>query len=377
MYRLIRWTAVVAAATSALVASPALAAHADDGDGGGGGHAVFAQLNDPTGNAIAAFDRNRDGTLSRAGTYLTGGLGARAVGAPSDPLASQDSLVFDREHSLLFAVNAGSDTVSVFRVNGDRLRLRQVIASGGQFPASIAVSGDLVYVLDAGGAGNIQGYRIAADRLRAIPGSNRSLGLTNLNPPAFLMSPPEIRFTPDGGQLVVTTKFGGNSVDVFRIGEDGRPSAAPTVTPIAGGPFPVSFTPSGLLVLVTAGNSSVATYRIAEDGTLALVSGPVPDGQGAACWIAPARGFDFVANTASGDISAYRISEDGAVVLVNAMAATGLSGPVDEASAGKNLYVEAGGGSSSLEEFVVNASGSLTHIGSVPTGPNQEGLVVA
>lgn len=370
---LMRLTTVVVTATSALLAGPTAFAHADEGDGG---RAVFVQLNDPSGNSIASYRRAENGTLSPAGVFPTGGLGGRATGAPSDPLASQDSLVYNREHSLLFAVNAGSDTISVFQVSGASLSLRQVLPSGGQFPASIAVSDDLVYILDAGGPGSIQGYHIDDQRLSPIPGSNRTLGQSNGNPPGFLSSPAQIGISPDGHKLVVTTKFGGNSVDVFTIDENGRPSATPAVTPVANGPFPFNFTPSGLLVLVTAGNSSVATYRINEDGTLALVSGPVSDGQRAACWIAFARGYYFAANTASNNLSSYRINEDGAVVLVNPVAATGISGAIDLTASGRYLYVQAGS-ASTVEAFAVNSNGSLTWVGSVPTGPNQEGIAAS
>ena len=127
---------------------------------------------------------------------------------------------------------------------------------------------------------------------------------------------------------------------------------------------------------MTAGNSSAATYGIAENGTLALVTGPVPDGQGAACWIRPARGFYFVANTATDDISSYRIDEDGAVVLVKPIAADGVNGAIDEAASGRYLYVQAGT-DSVVDEFVVHSNGTLTLIGHVATGLNQEGLVAA
>ena len=104
-----------------------------------------------SGNRIVVYDRAGDGTLSQAGTYATGGNGGVATpGTESDRLASQGSLVYDRDHRLLMAVNAGSDTISAFRVHGDRLRLADVLPSGGQFPASIAVHGDLAYVLNSG-----------------------------------------------------------------------------------------------------------------------------------------------------------------------------------------------------------------------------------
>lgn len=113
---------------------------------------VFVQTNELDGNHVVVFGRGDDGSLDRRGTCVTGGRGgAAAPGTESDRLASRGrSLVYDEAHRLLFAVNAGSDSVSVFRVRGDRLGLADVDPSGGDFSASIAVFDDLVYVLNAG-----------------------------------------------------------------------------------------------------------------------------------------------------------------------------------------------------------------------------------
>src|SRR5919205_1051221 len=96
---------------------------------------------------------------------------AAAPGTESDRLASQGSLAYDAGHSLIVAVNAGSDSISAFKAQGDRLKLEDVLPSGGQFPASIAVHGDLVYVLNSGGAGIVQGFRLQGHKLSAIPDS--------------------------------------------------------------------------------------------------------------------------------------------------------------------------------------------------------------
>src|SRR5271154_5558041 len=64
--------------------------------------AVFVQTDDPTGNTIVAYDRNPDGSLTYANTYATGGLGGVTNGSVVDHLASQGSLTFDKDHSLLF-----------------------------------------------------------------------------------------------------------------------------------------------------------------------------------------------------------------------------------------------------------------------------------
>src|SRR2546421_7437556 len=173
MKRQMACVALIVAALSA--GAGAHVAYAQDGSS-----AVFVQTNEPSGNRIVVYDRGADGQLSTAGTYATGGNGGVALpGTESDHLASQGSLLFDGGHKLLIAVNAGSDTVSSFRVQGDRLELRSVVSSGGQFPASVSVHDNLAYVLNSGGTGIVQGFRVDANGLRPIPGSARTLALAN------------------------------------------------------------------------------------------------------------------------------------------------------------------------------------------------------
>ncbi len=71
---------------------------------------------------------------------------------------------------------------------------------------SIAVSGSLAYVLDVGLAGYAHGYRIANGELVPIPGSTRSLGLSNTNPPFYLSSPAQVGFTPAGTQRITRVR---------------------------------------------------------------------------------------------------------------------------------------------------------------------------
>ena len=58
----------------------------------------------------------------------------------------------DAAGNTLYLVNAGSDTISVFDLSKKEPNLIQIISSGGTFPNSVAVSGNLLYVLNAGGA---------------------------------------------------------------------------------------------------------------------------------------------------------------------------------------------------------------------------------
>ena len=363
--------ALLAVVAAVLIGAQAAGA----GDAHGGKGVVFVQTNQPAGNQIVVYDQAGDGTLSPAASYATGGNGGAALpGTGSDHLASQGSLAYDAEHQQLIAVNAGSDTVSAFRVKGDRLALENVLASGGQFPASVGVHDDLAYVLNSGGTGIVQGFRIGQHGLEAIPSSARSLGLGNTNPPNFLSAPGQVGFTPDGSKLIVTTKASTSSIDVFQVDNDGLLSATPVTNPSATPvPFAFTFGPGGRLVAGEAGASSVTTYQIGQDGTLADPKSQT-DGQVALCWIERVGRFYFVSNTGSSTLSAFRVGGDGQPELVNAVAANTNPGPIDLASSGDFLYAETGL-TSTIDEFRAEHDGTLTSIGTV-TGlpPGIEGI---
>jgi DNA-binding beta-propeller fold protein YncE len=287
----------LATAVALPFATPALASTAAPGFGlGGASHAVFVQTDNPSGNRVVAYHRAPDGVLSQAGAYATGGLGGILAGSAVDHLASQGSLSYDPWHSLLYAVNAGSDTVSVFAVHGDRLALRQVLGSGGSFPVSVAVHGDVVYVLNALGGGWLQGYRVLGGALVPIPVSGRALGLDPTASPQFTNTPGQVAFTPGGSQLIVTTKDNGNDIDVFGVRFDGRLSAAPVVNSEPGTvPFGISFDLYGHLVIAESGTNALATFALAPSGTASLID-EVPTGASATCWVAPAGPFLFASN---------------------------------------------------------------------------------
>jgi 6-phosphogluconolactonase (cycloisomerase 2 family) len=366
-----RFMAAVLLAIAALMVAGAQAGYAGHGKGkvsGGGGRVVFVQTNEPSGNQVVVYDVDGDGHLVRAGTYATGGNGGVATpGAESDHLASQGSLVYDAGRRLLFAVNAGSDSVSTFSVHGDQLRLEGVVDSGGGFPASIAVRDKLVYVLNSGGSGIVQGFRIAGDRLLAIPNSARSLGLANTDPPDFLTSPGQVGFTPDGRQLIVTTKASGSTIDVFDVRPNGRLSATPiknaSATPV---PFAFTFTPTGRLAMGEAGMSSVSTYVVQSDGTLTDPKS-LSDGQVALCWILRVGEFYYVSNTGSNTVSAFQISAGGQPSLVGptGVVATTNPGPIDLTSPTGTSFLYVQTGSGTVHEFQVASDGTLTPLGAV------------
>jgi 6-phosphogluconolactonase (cycloisomerase 2 family) len=368
---------VVAAATLAAVAglaTPAFASTPSASDGGGG--AVFVQTDNPAGNDVVAYQRAADGTLTKSAVYPTGGLGGILTGSQVDHLSSQGSLSYDPYGSLLLAVNAGSNTVSVFAAHDGQLRLREVVSSGGTFPVSITVHGGLVYVLNALGGGSVQGYRVFGGFLLPMPGSHRALGLDPTATPQFTHTPGQVAFTPDGSQLVVTTKANGNDIDIFGVGRGGWLSAAPVVNTEANTvPFAVTFDPSGNLVIANAGNSSLATFALSHDGTVKLIDS-VPTGQAATCWVAPAGRLLFASNAGSASLSGFSSSSDGQLTLLSTTSTD--AGTVDASSAadGRFLYVQTGA-AGIVDAFAVNADGSLKAIGSVtvPGAVGGEGIV--
>jgi 6-phosphogluconolactonase (cycloisomerase 2 family) len=368
--------AATAFAATAVVATSASAASAAESHGSWTGHTVFVQTDNPAGNQIVAYLRAGNGTLTEAGTYSTGGLGGVLAGSVADHLASEGSLTYDSQHGLLYAVNAGSNTVSVFSVGGDRLTLLQVVASGGTFPVSVAVHGDVVYVLNALNGGSIQGYVVVGGKLAPIASWNRSLGLDPTATPQFTNTPGQVGFTSYGSQLVVTTKANGNDIDVFNLNAFGGPSAAPVVNSEPGD-VPFSFVADGAhgLYLTEAGPNTVVTFTVKADGSVVPVASSATGGA-ATCWIVADGNLLYASNAGSGTLSGFRTVGGG---QLDSLGATGTdAGTVDAtvSSDGHYLYARAGV-NGIVDEFKVHVNGSLTEIGSVtvPGAAGGEGIV--
>ncbi|MBS1678393.1 MAG: hypothetical protein JST08_13525 [Actinobacteria bacterium] len=339
-------------------------------------HPVFVQTDNTAGNQVIAYDQGRDGSLTEVAAYPTGGLGGELEGSVVDHLASQGSLAYDAESHLLYAVNAGSNTVSVFAVLGDRLFLQQVIGSGGSFPVSVAVDHGLVYVLNAEGGGSLQGYRAGFGHLFPIPGSNRALGLDPTETPRFTHTPGQVAFSPDGSQVIVTTKAAGSAIDVFGVQAFGRLSATPVVNSEPGTvPFAVTFDQAGDLLVAQAGTNAVTSYSLQGDGTVTPLS-RLATGQAATCWIVRAGAVAYVSNAGSATLSDVGIGAGGQLSSLGTTETSG--GTVDAAVAtnGRFLYVQ-GGAAGTVDAFSIGAQGALTKVGTVtvPGAVGGEGIV--
>jgi 6-phosphogluconolactonase len=402
--------------------------------------AVYAMTNALGNNQILVYHRASNGSLSSTPiqTISTGGGGSGLQLSGVDSLGSAGSLQLDQAHQLLFAVNTESasanngagtynqdcalGTITSFRVAADgTLTFANRVFSGGLFPNSLTVksagNGDLLWVLNAGGPGicsvlpNITGFSVnpagqmnftrsqqpidpgptsaatgvsclaaSAQGFQALTGAPAADFACGLNPPSFGRSPAQVRFNPDGSQLVVTVK-GTNTISVFPVDANGR-AGNPTVSQTPGqvlpsalpGFFGFTFIRNETLLVTelfgiaasipAGGRGAVSAYGINQDGSLNPIVQDVGDGGTAAGCIAlePISGqFAYIANNLSASISSYAVGFR--VTLVAADAAS-VSGPNDLATAAEGgasfLYVvEAGTGT--VGAFQINlTNGSLT-----------------
>ena len=330
--------------------------------------AVYTMTNSQTGNEVIRYDRAADGTLSLAGTFPTNGMGT------GGGLGNQGGLVLSEDGSMLLAVNAGSNEISAFRVKSSSLMLTDRVSSGGIMPVSIAIHEDLVYVLNAGGTGNIGGFRLSdSGKLSMIAGSTRPLS-------GVATDPAQIAFDPDGEVLVVTEKAT-NMVDTYTVDDDGIANGPTPHASNGQTPFGFAFDKKGNLMVSEAfggapGASALSSYAVDDDGTLETISGSVPDFQTAACWVVVTKNgkFAYTTNAGSNTISGYSVSKKGMISLLNQVAGTTDAGPIDMAlSKNSKFLYSLNSGAHTITGFRVHSDGSLTPVTSVdglPAGAN-------
>lgn len=350
------------------------------------GH-VYVNNNTAGENTVGGFDRHADGSLTPidGSPFATGGAGT------GSPFGSAGGLQRTPDGRYLLATDPGSSEISVLRIKHDgSLQLADVAGSNGIAPVSIAVHGNLVYVANGGAGGsNYTGFHLnGGGHLSPIAGSTYGLPDNAL--------PGHVLISPDGGRLV-GTRVGPNAgpsyVDAFRIGSDGRLTAA------AGSPFPAqrigpfgsAFSPVNANQLFVSnahdgpGAGSVSVYDVAADGALTPITGsPFANNQTAPCWVAisPDGGALFAINTAVPSVSAYAVGADGTLSLAASTpfaSPTGLR-PFDAAvsPSGEYLYV-VDAGAAKVSAFAVDGTALTELAGSpvaIPGGGAPFGIVV-
>lgn len=337
--------------------------------GNNGKDFVYTLSNQVTGNKVLAYRRAGNGRLTYAASFDAGGNGT------GGGLGNQGALILTDENETLLAVNAGSNSISSFRVKNNGLELKCTVGSGGTQPVSIAQYDDLVYVLNAGGSGNISGFKLN-DNGTLSPINNSTRPLSSATAGAA-----QISFTNNGKVLVITEKAT-NKIITYRVNEWGRPWSMHSITSANATPFGFAAGKYGNIFVSeaaggAAGASTLSSYRLSNNGSISLIKGLVAANQSAACWVVLAKDgkYAYATNTAGNTISSYNVNPWSGIFSVSeAVAALTEGGPIDAAVTdnSKFLYVLNGGGHS-IQAFAIDNDGSLSSVqtlSGLPVGAN-------
>ena len=301
---------------------------------------VYIESNDPRPgqNAVLAFRRAPDCSLTPLGSFPTAGAG---VGNPNQVLGPNDSdqeMIASPDHRFLFAVNSGSNSVAVFQIETDG-SLTPVkgspFRSGGVNPVSVGISGDRLYVVNkdmdpaqdpSGENPSYTAFRIAGNGgLTPIPHSEQ--------PAPARSSPSQAKISPNG-KVLFDAQFMGGALASFQIEPNGRPVPAPGSPQLLPDLNPTTpALPLGLAVhpslnilyagIVTLSRIAVYTYD-GETGALSFAT-DVSDSGRAPCWvIVNANGSRlYASNTGDRSVSVYSLDNPLAPVEIQRVVLVG------------------------------------------------------
>ncbi len=378
MKRITRGLLMIVVGVGALSPMLAVAQLAQPANGRG---AVFVMTNAADKNEIIAYSRDSDGKLTGGDRFDTGGRGSGGLIAP---LGSQGSLTLSQDHTLLFAANAGSGTISVFRVRNSNLYLLGKTPSGGSSPVAVAQHGNLVYVLNAGGQGTVVGFRLGYDASLSLQQADGHLKQIE-NSTAFLTEfgggsgGSSISFSPNGRFLVVVERIAGH-IDAIPVNEDGSLGSI-VVTPSEPGAFTAEVAPTGDAIVTQAGPvAAVSSYSLASNGTFSIISANVPTLGAASCWsvVTPDGTKVYVSNTATSNISGFDIRPNGTLTPIGpTVLASNLAGSTNldiaVSSDGKYLFtIDSAAGA--VSSFAIQNRGYLDLVSEVEGLPQSAGF---
>ena len=323
---------------------------------------VFVSTNGLNANAVVAFARAADGSLTPTGTFSTGGTG---IGGAADPLASQFAVALSKNAQVLVVVNAGSNDISSFAVDGGSLTLVDRASSGGVRPVSVTISNGFVYALNSV-SNTIGVLALGSDgSLTALPGLTKALA-------AGANGAAEVRANPTGDLVVVSERVS-NRLETFAVANDGS-LGDPVVTPAAGTTaFGFDFTTRGQVVVSEAASASASSYAVNADGSLSVISAAAPTLQRATCWLIVNNSgrFAYTANAGTANITGFAVDASGALTRLDPTGVSGNLGAgaqpldLDMSRNGNFLYVMKNG-TGTIGAFSVNGDGSLTPLPDTP-----------
>ena len=327
--------------------------------GGHGRTLVVTMTNDPNENQLRVYDAQSHVLLQTLSTHGKGGVGGNARGIKQD------------DGRLVALVNNGSNSVALFRRDGDVLKFDKVVSTTSP-PVSVDFANDHLYVA---GATTVDSFVLHQNSVEWLDGTIELALAGGGAPPAG--STAQVGVIGER-QLLVTLKADPDpgTVDIIALDRGRIRGSTPTAVSAPDGtltPFGFATYPDGTALITLAHSNQDGLFR---DGSFASV---IAAGQAASCWMTRAGKYVFVANTGSRTIS--RLLGTGTNVFVDALVAAQIptGSPADiDADSGVLGVIDHGAGQSHLSVFTYNHFGELEPTGAtIAVGvPDANGVAI-
>jgi len=346
--------------------------------------ALYFMNNDPNHNFVVSADIHSNGKVVLREAVQTGGQGSHGVVAANGPdaLFSQGSVKTSQATNLLAAVNAGSNTVSLFSINpNDPAQIHNIgkpVNSGGEFPMSLAFNakGNQICALNGGKVNGVACFS-ADSRNGLTPLSNtvRSIGLNQTTPPSGPAgTTSHVIFSEDGKKLIASIKGVPPTpgfLAVWDVASDGSLSQDfQKVAPDAGGLLPFSMTviPGKNAVLATDAGVGFDIFDFNAEASQQNRSSVVPiTGQGATCWSSFSKqtGNFYLTDILTSEVTEVNVDNNLKGSIVKQYPQGSGSGTIDNEIAsvnGKDFMYVLSANTTTVDVLSLNAPGQATGI---------------
>ena len=298
---------------------------------------VYVETNIKTanGNSILAYRRAQNGQLTQlqGSPFLTGGSGIQFTGVNAGPPDSDQDIIANPDHTLLFAVNSGSDTIAVFHINHDG-SLEPIkgspFPSGGNDPVSLDLVGDTLFIVnksdDPGrtlaSLPNYTTLHVLNDGTLTPFDDKQNDTTRSYQSTVYVAkgsSPTQVHAVP-GTNLIFGTDFSAGLIQRFEYNFNGGikqfpPLALPAreYTAATTSRLPLGVWHHPYLPLIYVGfvtDAKLGVYRYDFDGKVKFLRA-APNSGAAICWIRTNRSGTrlYTSNTISNSVSVYDITQ--------------------------------------------------------------------
>ena len=314
---------------------------------------LFTLSNQAAENKLLVYNRLSNGSLNYDTSYSLFGKGTGAL------LGSANPLTTSTDGNWLFAVNAGSNSISSIDIRGSFPIIKDTIGTHGIKPVSIAVFSNLVYVLNQGGNGSICGFTYDGNgSLNYIPNSFLQLGSGPVNPA-------QISFNNDGTSLIVTEKDSSN-IDLIKLNNNGSVAGIQKFASFSSKPYGFVRNNNNYIFCSEALQNYFTVYKI-NTNSIDLVSTPISTTQTGACWVGllPNQQFAYMLLAGTNCLTGFDVTSPSSPRLLNADGNSGSTGshPIEiVASKNSKLIYVLCSGTNSINVFNVSETGTLNSV---------------